>query len=327
MNLNNINHIQNNLFASSKDFVNNPKQILLNSIKIIISLNGIKSDISSFNTDVPITHHVYSTQDDPNFPIEKYANEIYDIIISNESIGNNVLIHCDAGASRTGYFVIYYLMKKNNIKYEEAFNIAINKRKCILPNEGFELKLKLLELDNNIDNLKFSSNVKFINYKNLINELNTNNFDNIIGIGQGMSWGNYFINIPNNIDSLLTNIDNILEKIYLSPSSLVYGDYKIIQIIENIYNYKKNIIKKDDINKNIFNLTNEEESKINNYLIGKYKKESSNILDITEEEIKSLKSSELANLLAKLDIYICTGPDEKIIKKKLTKIIYQILNN
>jgi protein-tyrosine phosphatase len=124
MNLDNVDHIQNNLFASSKDFINN------NNHKIIISLNGITDTISNY------THYTYITEDDPNFPIEKYANEIYNIITYNETIGNNVLIHCDAGVSRTGYYVIYYLIKKNNIKYNEAFNLAKSKRPSILPNEG-----------------------------------------------------------------------------------------------------------------------------------------------------------------------------------------------
>jgi protein-tyrosine phosphatase len=300
MNLDNIDHIQNNLFASSKDFINNNN-------KVIISLNGLANTISNYT---------YITEDDPNFPIEKYANEIYNIITYHETIGNNVLIHCDAGVSRTGYYVIYYLIKKNNIKYNEAFNLAKSKRPSILPNEGFELKLRLLELENKILNFNVISNVKFINYKNLVEELNTTFYDNIIGIGKGMNMGNYSFNIENNIDSLLLNIDNIIEKIILLKNPLIYGNDKIIKIIENIY--KKNNI-------NICELNNEEDAKIKDYYLGKYKKES-NILDITEKEITLMKYSQLVNLLSKLDIYICNDSYEKNKKKLLTNIVLKNIN-
>lgn len=312
MNLDNIDHIQNNLFASSKDFINN-------NDKVIISLNGLANTISNYT---------YITEDDPNFPIEKYANEIYNIIIYNETIGNNVLIHCDAGVSRTGYYVIYYLIKKNNIKYNEAFNLAKSKRPSILPNEGFELKLRLLELENKIINsnvsLKVSSNVKFINYKNLVEELNTTFYDNIIGIGKGMNMGNYSFNIENNIDSLLLNIDNIIEKIILLKNPLIYGNDKIIKIIENIYKkYNMCELNGEELNNQ---LTNEEEAKIKDYYLGKYKKES-NILDITETQITLMKYSQLVNLLSKLDIYICNDSYEKNKKKLLTNIVLKILSS
>ncbi len=319
MNLDNIDHIQNNLFASSKDFTNNFDKILLNNIKVIISLNGLANIISNY------THYTYITEDDPNFPIEKYANEIYNIITYNETIGNNVLIHCDAGVSRTGYYVIYYLIKKNNIKYNEAFNLAKSKRPSILPNEGFELKLRLLELENKIINSNVSLNVKFINYKNLVEELNTTFYDNIIGIGKGMNMGNYSFNIENNIDSLLLNIDNIIEKIILLKNPLIYGNDKIIKIVENIY--KKDNINICELNNEELNnqLTNEEEEKIKNYYLGKYKKES-NILDITETQITLMKYSQLVNLLSKLDIYICNDSYEKNKKKLLTNIVLKNLN-
>lgn len=314
MNLDNIDHIQNNLFASSKDFINNFDKLLLNNIKVIISLNGIENIMINYKT------YTYIIEDDPNFPIDKYVNEIYNIIIYNETIGNNVLIHCDAGVSRTGYYVIYYLMKKNNIKYNEAFNLAKIKRPSILPNEGFELKLRLLELENNKNKIA-GSNIKFINYKNLVDELNTTTFyHNIIGIGKGMTMGNYFFNIDNNIDSLLLNIDNIIEKIILLKNPLIYGNDKIIKIIENIYKNK---------NINIYELNNElnneEESKIKEYYLGKYTKES-NILDITETQITAMKYSELVNLLSKLDTYICNDIYEKNKKKLLTNIILKNLN-
>jgi hypothetical protein len=120
-----------------------------------------------------------------------------------------------------------------------------------------------------------------------------------------MNIGNYSFNIQNNIDSLLLNIDNIIEKIILLKNPLIYGNDKIIKIIENIY-------KKHNIN--ICELNNEEEEKIKDYYLGKYKKES-NILDITETEITLMKYSQLVNLLSKLDINICNNSYEKNKKK------------
>ena len=49
------------------------------------------------------------------------------------------------GISRSTTIVIYYLMKKNNINFEEAYNIVKEKRGVTNPNYGFIEQLKSLK--------------------------------------------------------------------------------------------------------------------------------------------------------------------------------------
>jgi len=51
--------------------------------------------------------------------------------------GNNVLVHCQQGISRSAAVVIAYLIYTHNMSYEAAFDLVRQKRACIKPNSGF----------------------------------------------------------------------------------------------------------------------------------------------------------------------------------------------
>ena len=64
----------------------------------------------------------------------------------------NIYIHCIMGISRSATIVIAYLMYKNKMKYEQAFDFVKSKRKEINPNSGFReqlIKFEKILLDNN----------------------------------------------------------------------------------------------------------------------------------------------------------------------------------
>jgi Leucine-rich repeat (LRR) protein len=61
------------------------------------------------------------------------------------SNGGKVLVHCMAGVSRSASMVIAYLMTRENMSYNEAFDMVKQKRSCINPNEGFKAQLKQLD--------------------------------------------------------------------------------------------------------------------------------------------------------------------------------------
>lgn len=70
--------------------------------------------------------------------IEIGYNFINNIILENK----NVLIHCMAGISRSVSLVIYYLMKKFHISYNDALNIVKYKRSIVNPNDSFKIQLQ-----------------------------------------------------------------------------------------------------------------------------------------------------------------------------------------
>ncbi|XP_045491185.1 probable dual specificity protein phosphatase DDB_G0283417 [Colias croceus] len=57
----------------------------------------------------------------------------------------NVLIHCNAGVSRTAMVTIAYLMHYELMSYENAYNLVKIKRPAIQPNDGFRKQLICLK--------------------------------------------------------------------------------------------------------------------------------------------------------------------------------------
>ncbi|KAM9983726.1 hypothetical protein ACTFIY_000441 [Dictyostelium cf. discoideum] len=58
-----------------------------------------------------------------------------------------VLIHCRAGVSRSATATMAFIMMKNSLKFQEAFDITIKGRPRIYPNIGFINQLKKFEKD------------------------------------------------------------------------------------------------------------------------------------------------------------------------------------
>ena len=79
--------------------------------------------------------------DFPNRNIIKYFGECLNFMNGEEK----TLVHCKLGTSRSATIVIAYLMWKQKMKNEEAYNYVKNKRKRIGPNSGFKQQLKIFE--------------------------------------------------------------------------------------------------------------------------------------------------------------------------------------
>jgi len=127
-----------------------------------------------------ITHIVNSTPDLPFFWEKKYNYLRIDVLdLPSQNIrkhfdkafqfiddalhikNNNVLVHCSAGISRSPTIVLAYMIKKYNMKLDEAFNEMRQKRQIIDPNISFILQLRdwenkclatpIIETDDDID--------------------------------------------------------------------------------------------------------------------------------------------------------------------------------
>uniref|UniRef100_A0A182JTT6 tRNA pseudouridine synthase n=1 Tax=Anopheles christyi TaxID=43041 RepID=A0A182JTT6_9DIPT len=59
--------------------------------------------------------------------------------------GGRVLVHCNAGVSRSTSVVVGYLMERRDQSFLQAFGMVKSKRPCVKPNAGFIKQLKQLQ--------------------------------------------------------------------------------------------------------------------------------------------------------------------------------------
>jgi protein-tyrosine phosphatase len=79
--------------------------------------------------------------DDPSEDISRFFITAFHFIRQHLERGN-VLVHCQAGISRSCTIVIAYLMQQMLISFKEAFSLVKSKRPIANPNKGFIKQLK-----------------------------------------------------------------------------------------------------------------------------------------------------------------------------------------
>lgn len=72
------------------------------------------------------------------------AFKCLDSCFDDAASNRRVLVHCNAGVSRSSSVVIGYLIKRMGYSFDDAFKLVKSKRECIQPNAGFIRQLKKL---------------------------------------------------------------------------------------------------------------------------------------------------------------------------------------
>ena len=129
--------IVNNLYIGSQDCAD-IKILEKYNIKNVLSL-GVDVDIRNIN------HKFIPILDLPESNIKPILTECLPFIRNGVENKQNVLVHCNAGVSRTSMVTIAYLMQYEGMNYEEAYNLVKRKRPAIQPNDGFKKQLKLMK--------------------------------------------------------------------------------------------------------------------------------------------------------------------------------------
>lgn len=127
-----------NLFIGSQDCCA-PDAIKTHNIHQVLSV-GIESPhkvpgIEYFHVDcldLPDTHLK---------PICDECNPIIGNALKNQK---NILVHCNAGVSRSAAVIIGFLMQELHFNYVDAYEQVKTVRRCIQPNPGFCKQLKSL---------------------------------------------------------------------------------------------------------------------------------------------------------------------------------------
>lgn len=90
-----------------------------------------------------IQYHTCDLLDLPESNILPSIKKCVNIIHVN--LKENILVHCNAGISRSPSIVIAYLMIIMKLSYDEAYNTVKRARSCIKPNDGFVKQLRSIE--------------------------------------------------------------------------------------------------------------------------------------------------------------------------------------
>ena len=82
----------------------------------------------------------------PDTQLDQFYTEAFTFIDKAVESNGRVLVHCNAGVSRSAAITIAYLMKTRNLSYDAAWDTVKEKRPAINPNLGFILQLKNYEI-------------------------------------------------------------------------------------------------------------------------------------------------------------------------------------
>ncbi|XP_076674977.1 dual specificity protein phosphatase 19 [Andrena cerasifolii] len=123
------------LFLSSQDPVANIEILQEHEILRILSI-GVEATVKFDGIKYYYCDLLDLPESDISLAIEKCGK------IINENRGENILVHCNAGVSRSPAIVISYLMTAEKLSYSEAHDKVKKVRNCIRPNEGFVKQLR-----------------------------------------------------------------------------------------------------------------------------------------------------------------------------------------
>ncbi|CAG2179043.1 unnamed protein product, partial [Oppiella nova] len=95
----------------------------------------------------PLKYHYLTLDiaDTPTQNIIQYFPSVTKFIDDCFERNGAVLVHGNAGISRSAALVIAYIMEKQNLSASQAIRVVQNKRFCIFPNEGFRQQLQEYE--------------------------------------------------------------------------------------------------------------------------------------------------------------------------------------
>lgn len=88
-------------------------------------------------TNTSIVYHRIPLADSLDEDILRYLPDAYRFISSCSANGKPVLVHCQAGVSRSASICIAYIMKSQQLPFPKAFEMVRKRRPCIDPNENF----------------------------------------------------------------------------------------------------------------------------------------------------------------------------------------------
>ena len=133
--------IPNFLYISSYNATKNKTLLEKNKITHIINCAADFCE-NVFESENKYTYLSFYLKDHVLENIECIFYECIKFIENVKEKGGRVLVHCIQGISRSVTLVMAYLIYKNKLTYDKAFNIVQGKREISSPNFGFSIQLQ-----------------------------------------------------------------------------------------------------------------------------------------------------------------------------------------
>jgi len=134
------NHIIDNIYIG--DVICLADTAFISSLSQIVSL--VENPYKESHAAAGIEQFEFYFIDRPKISVVPYAKKIFRIL----DTGLPTLVHCAAGRSRSVAVVIYYLMTKSDMTFDQAYDLVREKRSCADLNKGFRKQLTTLSRRN-----------------------------------------------------------------------------------------------------------------------------------------------------------------------------------
>ncbi|KAL0276391.1 UNVERIFIED_CONTAM: hypothetical protein PYX00_003979 [Menopon gallinae] len=117
---------------------------LLKSLGVTRVLN-VTSDVPGYHEAEGISYRKLPASDSGQQNLKQYFEEAFDFIDEARKVGAKVLVHCQAGISRSATITIAYVMKHRLLSMVDAYKVVKSARPIISPNLNFMGQLLELE--------------------------------------------------------------------------------------------------------------------------------------------------------------------------------------
>ncbi|KAJ6246126.1 dual specificity protein phosphatase [Anaeramoeba flamelloides] len=140
--LNKVSKILDNLYLTNMKGAQNIDEIKKNGIKHILNIS-FKPNYLKDNETLSLSYTNLRVEDLYYSNLIESFEEFYELIEKTRNENNGILVHCQAGCSRSATVVLAYLMKKNNLTKQEALDYVRSIRPLVGPNHSFFQQLEM----------------------------------------------------------------------------------------------------------------------------------------------------------------------------------------